>query len=472
MNDTDYINFNKHLLQLNPSFRFIYGYKDKNTLSHIENTLDDIYIQNLKEIIDKYKNKNHIELKLQISLMEFYLNNNLNLLLFSSFYNFIIHFEYMNEYLYPPNDDYKNSRINDFDMIINTIMKKAKLGISMNITYPKIIIKKFLQQIKPLYKYQSLYKFIHNNYYPYCRTDIGLCYIKNGKDIYSFIIKEYIGFLDLTPEQIHNIGLNSIKDIDISKNNNNNNNDFYKSREEMFKDCLIFAKKTKQIISSYFHKFSHSSIVIKPVPEELELNSSIAYFDDNNNHNHIYINLSYFNEINKNELYLIIVHECAHFYYNSYIKFFKVPKYKIYGYSNVALIEGFAYYFESLIENYDDNNTSSLLRKLRIIVDTGINYYGWTYKQALDYLNSYIPHKKRDNQYEIDRYICHPGQSLSYFIGKMHILKLKDFYLKKNKNKTIKDFHHELLMEGSASFVTLNKKFNYDYDYNYNTSYN
>ncbi len=53
MNDTDYINFNKHLLQLNHSFRFIYGYKDKYTLSHIENTLDDIYIQNLKEIIDK-----------------------------------------------------------------------------------------------------------------------------------------------------------------------------------------------------------------------------------------------------------------------------------------------------------------------------------------------------------------------------------------------------------------------------------
>jgi len=69
MNDTDYINFNNDLLKLNPSFRFIYGYKDKNTLSHIENTFDDIYIQNLKEIIDKYKNKKHIELKLQLSLL-------------------------------------------------------------------------------------------------------------------------------------------------------------------------------------------------------------------------------------------------------------------------------------------------------------------------------------------------------------------------------------------------------------------
>lgn len=461
MVDNDYINFNNDYLKLNPSYRFTYGYKDKNTLSHIVNQLDDTYINDLKKIIEKYKNNNHTELQLQLSLIEFYLNNNIDLLLFSSYYNFIIQFEYLNEFIYPPNDDYKNSRINDFNMIVNTIIKKAKIGISLNITFPKIIIKNFLQQIKPLYKYQSLYKFIHKDYYPYCRTDIGLCYIKNGKDIYSFIIKEYIGFLDLTPADIHNIGLNAIK----NKNTNKEEKELYKSKDDMFNDCIRFIKKSKKIISSYFHDFSYSSIKVKPVPEELELNSSIAYFSIIDHI--IYINLSYFNEITRNNLYSILIHECAHFYHYSYLYHFKVPKYKIYGYSNYALIEGFAYYFESFMENYDDDiNENSLLRKLRLIVDTGINYYGWTYKQAYEYLNSYLPNKKKENKNEIDRYICIPGQSLSYFIGKMHILKLKDFYLQKNKNKTIKDFHHQLLIESFASFITINKKFNYPYQYN------
>ena len=55
--------------------------------------------------------------------------NNLDYLLFSSYYNFIIQFEYLNEFIYPPNEDYKNSRVKDFEEIINTTIQKAKTGI-------------------------------------------------------------------------------------------------------------------------------------------------------------------------------------------------------------------------------------------------------------------------------------------------------------------------------------------------------
>jgi len=137
---------------------------------------------------------------------------------------------------------------------------------------------------------------------------------------------------------------------------------------------------------------------------------------------------------------------------------YKVPKFKRYDYSNVAIVEGFAHYMEIYCENYDDDNNSfSLLRKLRLVVDTGINYYGWTYKQGLDYLNKYLPNKRTDNANEIDRYICLPGQALSYVIGKLHIIELRDKFLAKGGN--IKDFHHKLLMEGLASFITIDKVF-------------
>ena len=73
-------------------------------------------------------------------------------------------------------------------------------------------------------------------------------------------------------------------------------------------------------------------------------------------------------------------------------------------------------------------------------------------------MSQYFPNNKNDIINEIDRYICYPGQALSYTMGKLHILKLRDNYLKKNKTKTIKDFHHKLLIEGCASFTTIDKK--------------
>jgi uncharacterized protein (DUF885 family) len=113
---------------------------------------------------------------------------------------------------------------------------------------------------------------------------------------------------------------------------------------------------------------------------------------------------------------------------------------------------------ETYCDSYDENNNMSLLRKIRLVVDTGINYYGWTYKKAFDFMKHYMPNKTTDIKNEIDRYICLPAQAVSYMIGKLHIIKLRDEYLKKGGN--IKDFHHLLLIEGLASFKTIDQQFN------------
>jgi uncharacterized protein (DUF885 family) len=158
-----------------------------------------------------------------------------------------------------------------------------------------------------------------------------------------------------------------------------------------------------------------------------------------------------------NEVHSLLMHECLHSYHFDYMRHYKLPKYKYYKYFNTALVEGFAFYMETYCENYDDNNNMSLLRKLRLVVDTGINYYGWTYKKAFDFMKSYIPNKNTDIKNEIERYICIPTQSLSYMIGKLHIIKLRDEYLKKGGD--IKNFHHLLLIEGLASFKTIDNQF-------------
>jgi len=453
MRKKDYECYINDLFKISPSMRFVYGKKDKEALAHIENSYTEKYRLLEKKIYNKYKKTNDIELKQEIENNLFYDKHKLYLLLFSSYTNMLIDFNYANDNIYPKNSKAKKSRIKDFDEIIKSAIERAKEGLKENITYPKIIIKKFLKQIKPLTEYKYLYDFIKKEYYPYCRNEIGLCYIKEGKEIYKNIIRENIGYLDLSPEKIHNIGLSfDLKPVKSKIT--------YKSRQELFKDCQEKAKHIfKNIISKYFHYIPKKPFIIVPVPKVLEKNSALGYYNDIEKK--VFVNLSYYYEIDKNEVYSFIMHECMHYYHFEYMKHLKVPAYKMYSYSNIALVEGFAHYMETYCEDYDDtNNSMSLLRKLRLIVDTGINYYGWTYKQAFNYLNKYLPNKKTDNINEIDRYICMPGQSLSYLIGRLHIIKLRDAYLNEKKGD-IKDFHRDLLIEGLASFTTINKKLNY-----------
>lgn len=439
--------YTKDLLKFNPTLRFIFGMKDKQTLSHYENRLSDEYLISIKELMDKYRYSNDIELKNEIMANDLYLNNHIYLLLFPSHDNPIVSFEYENNFVYPKNEIYKKSRTDDFDKYVESMIIRAKEGLQMKITYPKIIIKKFLHQIKNLHKYKSLYQFIKKEYYPYCRNEIGLCYIPNGKNIYRELIKEFIGYIEMTPEEIHNLGL-SLEKKRISYN------DLYESKEELFDDCVKNATYIYEtIIDKYFYYKMEKPFRILKVPKELESSSSLAYY--NEIEKAIFINLLYYKEVNKNDVYSLLMHECFHYYHFEFMKFYEIPKYKIHIYSNIALVEGFAHYMETYCENYDDNNHYSLLRKLRLVIDTGINYYGWTYKQAYDYLNKYIPNNKTDNANEVDRAICDPGQLLSYYIGKIHIIQCRDEYLKRGGN--IKDFHNKLLMEGLASFETIDK---------------
>jgi len=452
----DYEKYINDILKISPITRFIYGKKDKETLSHIENYMSEEYLNKIKEINYKYKYTKDIQLKEELEYDNYYIDNNFYLLIFSSYVNFIVNFQYENNNVYPKNIIYKKSREKDFLLIINSAIERAKIGLNYNITYPKIIIKKFMNQIKnfKLTHYKLLYNFIKNEYYPKCRTDIGLCYIKNGKEAYKVLIRDYLGNINITPEEIHETGKSLIKKP-IKLGNT------YKSRKELFDDCIKYANYVYNvIINKYFDYKPKQKFIIKPVPKILEKSSPLGYYNDIENK--VFVNLSYYFEVDKNELYSFIMHECMHFYHYQYMKYLKVPKYKMYNYSNIALVEGFAHYMETYSEDYDDDNNSfSLLRKIRLVVDTGINYFGWTYKQSFDYMNKYMQKKKTDNINEIDRYICMPGQALCYLIGKLHIIKLRDDYLSKKKG-TIKDFHRELLIEGLASFTIINKKFGFN----------
>jgi len=95
-------------------------------------------------------------------------------------------------------------------------------------------------------------------------------------------------------------------------------------------------------------------------------------------------------------------------------------------------------------------------RAVRLVVDTGIHYFGWSRQQAIDYFSANAAKTEADIINEIDRYIGWPGQALAYKIGQLKMLSLRakaeqalgdDFDLR--------DFHDQLLGAGAIPLDVL-----------------
>jgi uncharacterized protein (DUF885 family) len=443
-----YKNYFDDLIKIDPFLSYQIGNRDKNSISHITDYYGNEYLTKNYKLYLKYQNTKDIELKFQLDYIKYYYQYKIYLYFtICSYYNSIIEFNYMNENEYPK--EYKKERIVDLNKHVKSIINKLKEGLKLNITVPYIICLKYMKQIKNLNK--ELYNFIKKHYLKKCRKTVGLCHLPKGNKIYKILVKNTLGGLNKTPEEIHDLGLSFVSKLKKKPTPK----DFYTSKKKLFKDCQKIALYIyNNILDKYFHYKPNKPFTLKIVPKSLEKSSSLAYYVPDKDI--VYINLSYYRECNKQSLYSLLMHECLHQYHYRYMQHYKLEKYQIYGYNNNTFIEGFAHYMETYCEDYDDDNDYSILRKLRLVVDTGINYYGWTYEKAFNYMDKYLPNRRNDLINEIDRYICMPSQGLCYLIGKIEIIKMRDKFLKEKKG-SIKDFHHKLLINGTVSFLTLHK---------------
>lgn len=93
----------------------------------------------------------------------------------------------------------------------------------------------------------------------------------------------------------------------------------------------------------------------------------------------------------------------------------------------------------------------------RLVVDTGMNAFGWTIERARAYMreNSFISEKEVDS--ESIRYSCDiPGQSLAYKIGDAEMMRLRDkFEAARGDRYDIRDFHRIVLSSGGMPFPLL-----------------
>lgn len=136
-----------------------------------------------------------------------------------------------------------------------------------------------------------------------------------------------------------------------------------------------------------------------------------------------------------------------------------LPKFRLHGLGFNAYVEGWALYAEQLgkeVGFYQDpvsdygRLSSELFRAVRLVVDTGIHAQGWSREQVVEFFRQSGAVDEPTIQTETDRYISWPAQALSYKIGQLKILELRERAKKELGPKfDIRTFHDELLNGGT-----------------------
>ncbi len=99
------------------------------------------------------------------------------------------------------------------------------------------------------------------------------------------------------------------------------------------------------------------------------------------------------------------------------------------------------------------------MRACRLVVDTGMHALGWSRQQAIDYLSANSPMQLSHVSAEIDRYAVTPGQALSYMIGRLEILRIRgDAQTRQGDRFDLREFHDAVLDSGAMPLSLLEKQ--------------
>jgi len=98
------------------------------------------------------------------------------------------------------------------------------------------------------------------------------------------------------------------------------------------------------------------------------------------------------------------------------------------------------------------------LRACRLVVDTGMHYYGWPRSKAVDFMWRHTATPRANVENEIDRYIAWPGQALAYLIGRREIRRLREHAeCQLGGRFDIRAFHGAVLGNGAVPLGVLDQ---------------
>jgi len=328
--------------------------------------------------------------------------------------------------------------------------------------------------------YAKLLKFFDDEYVPQARTTLAAEALPDGKAYYRQQIREYTT-LDLTPDRIHQIGLEQVAKIhaemlavmeetgfkgsfaDFLHYLRTDPQFYAKTPQELLDKTAWVAKEVDGKMGRFFGNLPRSHFTIVPVPADIA-----PYYTSGRGGADAYLVNTY--DLKSRALYnmpALTLHES---YPGHSLQLelaeeqHNLPAFRRNGYIS-AYGEGWGLYSEYLGNEMGIYQTPwqqfgyltyQMWRACRLVVDTGIHHLGWTRQQAIDYLTDNTALSPLEIANEVDRYISWPGQADSYELGYLKILELRARAEKALGEKfDIRAFHDTVLSTGSVPLPVL-----------------
>jgi uncharacterized protein (DUF885 family) len=432
--------------------------------------------------------------------------------------------------------DYEDflSRADDYSVIIDQIISNMKLGMQQGVIQPRILMQKLVPQIdaqivedvsdsnffKPVLSfpadfseedrarltlayrekidgtiipaYQRISNFLGDEYISAARETVGLYAQPNGADWYAYMVRLRTT-TDLTPDEIHQIGLNEVARIheemqavmaevgfDGSRDEffefvNTDEQFFYDEAEELIQGYRDMSDHISELSKKLFNVMPKTAFEVRRVEPFREASASKGSYQsgtpDGSRPGIFYANAYDIKARGKWAMESLFLHEAIpghHFQRMIQRENESLPAFRRFGGSYTAYTEGWGLYAESLGKElgvytdpyqYFGSLNAELWRSIRLVVDTGLHAKRWTRQEVLDYMYANSAVAEVRAVAEAERFMAIPGQALAYKIGQLKIREIRARAEAQLGDRfDIKDFHAQVLMDGPMPLSMLASK--------------
>ena len=342
--------------------------------------------------------------------------------------------------------------------------------------------------------YAKFAKFVQAEYAPKGRPDFGVWALPDGDERYRFAVR-HMTTTDLGPEEIHQLGLKQVTEIEsemLKIARQQGFSDLKSFNEHIRKDPHLYATSGQQLLDLYqgytdqmyeklpqlFGKLPKNKLAVVPMEGYRSADAVPADYSigagDNSLPGRINVN-----EYDPQHRLLLNVEAIAyhegvpghHLQFSIAQELSDLPPFRKFGANYNAFSEGWAFYSERLgrdVGLYKDPYSeygrlgNEMWRSVRLVVDTGVHYKHWSREQMVDFFRQHTAMDEPNIQTEVDRYIAWPAQALSYKLGQMRILELRDRARQQLGNKfDIRAYHDAVLDHGPLPLDVLQEEINH-----------
>jgi len=316
----------------------------------------------------------------------------------------------------------------------------------------------------------------------------GIMHVPGGAGAYAKLIHVHTS-LDLTPEELHQIGLREVARInkemealgekvfgvrdrkEILKRLRTDPSLYFSTRDEVAAKAETALARANASTSRWFGRLPRTLCEVVRMEEHEEKHSTIAYYRppaaDGSRPGRYYINTFAPETRPKYEAEALAYHESVpghHLQVAIAQELEGIPEFRKNS-GVTAFVEGWGLYSERLAEEMglysSDLDRIGILsydawRACRLVVDTGMHAMGWTREQAIDFMLENTALAKNNIINEVDRYITWPGQALAYKTGQLEIIKLRrEAEARLGARFDVRKFHDVLLGNGALPLTAL-----------------